>query len=393
MITPFFLYQPTKLSQIIGQREAIEKLTAHLQQFRKGKGIFLYGPTGTGKTSSVIAFAKEHNWEVLELNASDTRNQKDLLTFLQKATQQQSLFFEKKLILLDEIDGLSGTKDRGAITAISKTIKNSPFPIVMTGEQVFDKKFSTLKKESHLIAFQKLTTQAITEGLQKACEREGVALNKEVLTSIARNANGDFRAALNDLFTYFVSEREDTTVAIRKRTEEIQNALIRVFKTTKASISLGAYDFVQEDLDKIFLWVDQNIPLEYSKKEDLALAYNTLSRADIFFSRIRRWQYYRFYAYCYLLLSVGIALSKKEKYTSLPRYTQPTRLLSYWRANMTYAKRKTIIEKITALSRQSKKDCLKRSYYDLLPALASQKALQEELALTSDEIIWLKKQV
>jgi len=47
-----------------------------------------------------------------------------------------------------------------------------------------------------------------------------------------------------------------------------------------------------------------NLPKEYTKAEDLAKAYENLSLADVYFGRIRRWQYYRFYVYIYNLLSV-----------------------------------------------------------------------------------------
>jgi replication factor C large subunit len=70
-------YRPSKISQIVGNKEAVTEFLAWIETWRKGrpskKAALLYGPPGVGKTSLVHAFAKENGWEVIELNASDFR--------------------------------------------------------------------------------------------------------------------------------------------------------------------------------------------------------------------------------------------------------------------------------------------------------------------------------
>lgn len=390
---PFFIYKPKSLSEITGQDKTVLVIESFFSSFKKGTGLFLYGPPGTGKTSSVYAFAREHNFEVLELNASDTRSAAGLKDFLSKATGQMSLFSTKKLILLDEVDGLSGMKDRGAASVIADYMKKSIFPIVVTGLDVFDKKFSPIKKVSKPVSFSSLKSSDVFSILKSACSRSSVSVSDTDLKSIARNANGDARAALNDLFSFVIIAGSSVSDAgIRRQTEDISDVLVKVFKSTDPSVVFGTFDNVNEDLDKIFLWLDQNIPHEYIKSKDLSNAYDVLALADRFFGRIRRWQYYRFYAYCYLLLSVGVALSKDSKSSVVPKYSQSTRLLKYWQANMTYSKRKSIIEKIATATRLSKKQALS-SFHLLLPALVSDVNLQSSLDLDADEIAWIKKHV
>ena len=390
---PFFTYKPSRLSEFVGQDVAIDRMASFFKSFSKGQGLLLYGPSGVGKTSMVHAFASQEGYDVLELNASDTRNKAGLKEFLSKATGQASLFGKKKIILLDEIDGLAGTKDRGAASEIVKFIKSSTFPIIMTGTNIFDKKFSSLRKSCTKVELSSLRSSDILMVLRQTCERLAIQCDDSSLRAISRNAAGDVRAALNDLFSYVVIAQSGIdTLEVRRQTEALGDVLIKVFKSTDPSVVFGAYDHVDEDLDKVFLWVDENIPREYTNSADLATAFDTLSRADVFFGRIRRWQYYRFYVYCYLLLSVGVALSKEKKYTGVPSYKQPTRLLKYWKANMAYAKRDSVIEKIAQSSFISKHRAHKDSFYFLLPALVRSKELQEELDLTDDEINWLEKQ-
>jgi replication factor C large subunit len=152
----------------------------------------------------------------------------------------------------------------------------------------------------------------------------------------------------------------------RERVEKIESALLRVFKTTDPGVARGAFDGVDEDLDEIFLWVDENLPKEYLKPEDLARGFEQLSRADVFKGRIMRWQHYRFYVYCYDLLSAGIAVSKDERYKAMISYQQTSRKLKIWIANMKNMKKKAIAEKIAAATHSSKK----RAFKDTLPYLA-----------------------
>ncbi len=389
---PFFLAKPQSLADIQGQDAAISAIESFFNTFKKGKSLFLYGPPGTGKTSAVYAYAKEQDYDVLELNASDSRSKKVIEEFLSKATGQMSLFGTKKIILIDEVDGLSGRKDRGAASAIAAAVKTSSFPIVITGSDVFDKKFSPIKKVSELVEFNELSVDAIVEVLRVPIKQHNLSVDEKDVRAIARNSAGDARAALSDLFTFvLVKDSETSDLSSRKKTVAITQALIPVFKSTNPDVVFGSFDDVDEDLDKIFLWVDQNIPVEYTKAKDLHNAYEMLSLADRFFGRIRRWQYYRFYVYCYLLLSVGVALAKEEKYTRPPRYQQPSRLLAYWRANMQFAKRKSIVQKLAAATNVSQKTTLQDSLPYLAPFLARNKQAQEDLDLAADEIAWLKK--
>ena len=139
----------------------------------------------------------------------------------------------------------------------------------------------------------------------------------------------------------------------------------------------------------------QNLPEEYQKPEDLARAYDCLSRADVFNGRIRRWQHWRFLVYVNALISAGVAVAKDEKYKSFTSYKPTTRILKLWRANMKYQKRKSIASKIADKTHTSSK----RALQDTLPYLSiifrKNKKLAGQLAqefeLDKDEVEWLKK--
>src|SRR3989344_1212728 len=116
------------------------------------------------------------------------------------------------------------------------------------------------------------------------------------------------------------------------------------------------------DLNEIRLWIDENLPLEY-KDRDLFNAYEVLSKADVFNGRIMKKQYYRFLVYVDALLSVGIALAKKEKRTGFVAYKKTDRILKLWIAKQKYSKKREIAKKIANCVHCSEKKILNEFEY------------------------------
>ncbi len=393
-------YQPKELLDIRGQDTALKQLKESIANFKKTKkATLIYGPTGSGKTATAHALAKELDLEIIEVNASDTRNKEEINSLIGSAATQMSLFNKGKIILIDEVDGLSGTKDRGGISAITKIIEKSAFPIILTANDPWDSKFSTLRKKANLIQFHTLNYLSVFAVLKKICTSESIKYDESTLKSMARMAGGDLRGAINDLQmtcqdkkTLLKEDIEQTSQ--RNKTQSMISALMKIFKTMDPKIALTAFDDVQEDFNKRFLWLDENIPKEYTKPKNLASAYDKLSKADVFQGRIRRWQHWRFLSHINALLTAGVALSKDEKYKQFIKYTPTKRILKLWRANMTYQKRKSIAVKIAEKTHTSLKQSIKNMPY-IQTIFKKNKQMAEEIIqefeLDSQEVDWLKK--
>lgn len=393
-------HKPKKLSDLQGQDKALEELKNYVLNYRHGsKALLLYGSTGNGKTSSVHALAQELGLEIVEVNASDVRNKDGINSLLGSAVKQMSLFSKGKIVLVDEIDGVSGKSDRGGVSAIAKLVDESSFPIVMTANDPFHKKFSALRKKANLVQFHTLDYRSVAKVLERIAKKEKIEYDEEALKTLARSVGGDLRAGINDLQTLSggkkLTKDDLDDVSERKQRESIMQALLKVFKTTNLEVAKYAYKDINENLDELFMWVDENLPKEYQKPKDLAQAFENLALADVYKGRIRRWQYYRFYVYCYDLLSVGIALSKDEKYKHFVSYTPTKRILKMWQANMRNMKKKAIAEKIAQGTHTSSKRVMR----DTIPYLSvlfkrgfrESKAIAEEYELTKEEVEWLRK--
>jgi replication factor C large subunit len=393
-------YLPKKTSEVVGQSAAVNNLRSFIGSFPKGKkkAALIYGPSGTGKTSSIYAMADELNLEVLEVNASDFRNKDQIESKLGAASKQLSLFGRKKLILVDEIDGLSGNDDRGGVAAIANTIDGSSFPIIMTATNPWENKLSTLRSRSELISFVELDFKDIFAYLDNICKKEGIKYDEYALKGLARRAGGDLRAAINDLQVLTSTGNELTKESLdelgeRNKTETMMSALVKIFKNSDPKIAVQALDNVDEDLDEAFLWIDENLPKEYSDPQSLADSYDYLSKADVFRRRIRRWQHWRFMVYISALITGGVAVSKKEKNKEYVKYTPTTRILKIWRANMKYQKRKAISLKIAEHTHTSAKEVMKDWFYykQMFKDKAMAENISRELELDKEELDYLRE--
>ncbi len=390
-------YEPKHSNEVVGQDGPVANLKSFILDFKnqKNKAIVLYGPPGCGKTSSVYAVANELNLELIEVNASDFRNKDMINATIGNASQQMSLFMKNKIILVDEIDGLSGQKDRGGIVEIVRIIDETKFPLILTAQNPYDQKFKNVRKKTDLIQYETLDHNYIFSFLKQICEKENIKYDEKSLKGLSHRSGGDLRGALIDLEILSAGKKTINSEMLdelygRKQTESMLQALVKIFKTTSAEIALSAFDNVEEDLDQSFLWIDENLPKEYKKKKDLEKAYRSLALADIFRSRIRRWQYWRFLVYVNTFLTVGVATAKDEKYKEFIQYKPTMRLLRIWQANMSNAKKKSIAEKIATLTHTSTKR-ITNDFEIYKVILKNNKELIGQLELNDDEIKWLNK--
>ncbi|HLD89184.1 MAG TPA: replication factor C large subunit [Candidatus Nanoarchaeia archaeon] len=394
-------YIPKKISEIEYQTNAVILMKNFVQNFKsqKKKGLLVHGPTGNGKTSSVYALANELNCELVEINASDFRNEEAINSILGGAAKQKSLFYSGKIILVDEIDGISGSEDRGGVSAIAKLLAETSFPIIMTANDPWDKKFSVIRNASTMVQFKTLPYTSVFKILKKICEAEKIQYEEESLKSLARRSAGDLRGAITDL--QILSQHKKFTSAEleelsdREKEVSILNALSMIFKTTDSSIALRALDYASEDLDECFLWIAENLPKEYKNPRDLARAYDALSRADVLRGRIRRWQHWRFLAYISEYLTAGVAIAKDEKYRQFVQYTPTGRILKLWMANQKNAKKKAIAgkiaEKIHSSSRETRNSTLPYLAFIFKNSKKMSAQIADELNLDAGEVEWLRK--
>ena len=394
-------FKPKKLDEVIGQENFVLKLKNFIKNFRQEKfnAVILSGPTGCGKTASVYALKNELNLEIIEINASDFRNKANIEKFVGSASQQSSLFMKEKVVLVDEIDGLSGVKDRGGLTALAKIIDNSKFPIIMTTNDVSNKKFKAVRKKSLIIEFRKLSYGDVLSILTNIAKKSNLEFSESSLKKIALKSGGDARAAINDLQIVEnngkIDEKDLDLLSYRNKKRELNDVLRIVFKTTDPLVAIHSFDDLSVNYDEVMMWEDENIPLEYVDPISRFNAYDSLSKADIFRRKIRRRQHWRFLVYIKALLSAGVAVAKDKKNKNIVKYVQNSRPLTYWMMNRANKYRDSVSEKLAEelhiSTRVAKRDVIPYFRKIFVFDAKFRTKITDSLELDAQEVAWLVK--
>ena len=348
-------YRPKHLRDVVGNDRALSTLQTWAQQWTHGipekKAVILSGKPGTGKTSSALALARDLGWTVIELNASDARNETNIKhiatagaineTFDNFGRFTPSKRGGHKLIILDEADNLfeklekgeSGSElsDRGGKKAIIETIQMTHQPIILIVNDYYDLikgGGEPLKTLCTLITFYEVSTFQIMELLKHICREENIQADVKILQTIGDRCKGDVRSAVNDLQTIGANRHrigmEDLDVlGYRDRETLIFDALREVFKTTSMQASRECINQVDVDPGTFLLWVAENLPREYLDSQDLVRGYEAIAQADVFFGRANRWRHYELWSYACDLMSLGVSTARTHTYGN-DRYMFPT---------------------------------------------------------------------
>ncbi len=314
-------YRPKKLRDVVGNEEAIEKLTEWSDEVFKAKSkkaALLVGPAGCGKTSAAYALASEKGWEAIELNASDQRSEGVIKRIVGPASTSNTFSQTTRLIILDEADNLHGKEDRGGTKAITEIVKRSTQPLILTANDKY-KMGKGLLRYCKTIEFKRLEERIISRALRKISRSEGIEIEDNALLTLAKNAHGDLRSAINDLQALSMSDLKLEGISEREIATGERDVAEEIFEVLKKIFGVEGYE-LQEALSSLYAldktpeesiqWIYKNFSYGYDEESFLhGLRY--LSRADIFLGRVRRRENFKFWRYASSLMACGV-LSAEE---------------------------------------------------------------------------------
>ena len=220
-------YRPQTLDDLYLNSDTKIKLTTWINDFKSKKKDFtncllLHGPPGIGKTSIANLLLETNDFDVIEFNSSDIRNQKILKAKIEEINGNVNILDfmcnKKKSIgiIIDELDGINST-EKGAIKELTSIINNtkefsSPFICTMNS---INKRIDTLKKKSLYIKLNKPARNTIKQFITKICINENLDLSDDIKLHISKTSQLDFRRVIvlmEYLFNYNINNLSEEEI-------------------------------------------------------------------------------------------------------------------------------------------------------------------------------------
>lgn len=354
-------YRPRSLNEIIGNSSAVDQLRSWADSWVKGKpkkkGAILIGDPGIGKTSAAHALANDYGWDVVELNASDSRNASAVDRIVGHGSRADSFSADGsyrstaeghlKLIIFDEADNLFGREDYGGAKSIVNALRESAQPIVLIVNDYYEltRRASGVKQLALTVKFTRPTEQQVASALERITLKEKLEITPETIHQIANHSGGDIRAAVNDLQSVSQLNSKDMQeiskdLGWRDVPPEIFETLDKIFSSNSLVDSRQSLISLDETPDRFITWLDDNIPRVIRDPSDRVRAIDLVSRADIYLGRVSRRKYYGLWSYASDLMSMGVCQVSGDKYQV---YSDSLRFPEYlMRMSRTKARRKSI---------------------------------------------------
>jgi replication factor C large subunit len=315
-------FRPRTVIDISDNREAVNELRFWLRQWEKGvpkdRAVFLHGPPGVGKTCSVHVIAEELGFDLLEINASDYRTRTRMEELIGRATTQNvTIFGKRRLVLFDEMEGVSGHEDQGGVSAISDIIKTTRVPIVLIATAVAEdneEKFRPLRDKAQTIEYKPIPTIDVYEKLARITRELKIDASQEILEALAIHSQGDLRSAVNDMESIasgkgLITIEDIQRLGNRDKQEYTPAIIHNIFSAKTLQEARKAISQAYIDHEELYDWIYENLPLLFEDKHDLLEGLEALARADIYAKRARS-SSYRLQKYMFNMMTGGVAFSR-----------------------------------------------------------------------------------
>lgn len=228
-------YRPQKIEDCILPDEIKQNLEQFVK-YEKIPNIMIHSTIGgSGKTTAVLALAKQLDYEILFINASEQRGIDVLRTDITQFVSTLSLEGRTKCVVLDEFDNCTITTQ----SALRNFLEQFAHVRFFFTCNFIDKVLQPLQSRCVVLSFNwpkdlhKDLKRKFYNRLFYILEQEGIQFNKTVLVELIQTYFPDFRRIINELQRYSITGKIDEGLLAFAKKEEDVSFLIQQLKEKK----------------------------------------------------------------------------------------------------------------------------------------------------------------
>ena len=201
------MYRPSNMEEILSHGHIIDSIKIFLKK-KSLPHLLFYGPSGTGKTSTILCCSKQlygsySTLATLMINASNDRGIDTVRNTVKNfVTSNISLYLPPemsglfKLVVLDEIDSMTNDAQGMLRQTIEKYSETTRFCLICNN---IDKVNPALQSRCALFRFPALNKKCVSKKLRSICDIRGIEYDLEAISAIVKTSKGDLRASINIL--------------------------------------------------------------------------------------------------------------------------------------------------------------------------------------------------
>lgn len=198
-------FRPKTLDDVISHEIIINTLRQFIEN-NYFPHLLLSGPPGTGKTSAIMACARQlygtnYSLMVLDINASEERGIEVVRNKIRDFICTKAIFLPEKsstfkLVILDEADAMTYDAQAMLVSFIERYSVNVRFCLICN----YIKKISqSIQSRCTTFKFSPLTKNDIMKKINDVTEQNKIKISKDGIDTLIKTSKGDMRKVLNVL--------------------------------------------------------------------------------------------------------------------------------------------------------------------------------------------------